>query len=81
MSSSPRPGATQFLCRATLENQRGVPGKPKSFIYDTIVYATRVIGKTQEVLCSLRYFAPDIHDVPPNGIYDIVTQVRSTTDA
>src|SRR6266702_248343 len=68
-------GTTQISCQATLENQQMVVGKLQSHIYDAIIDCTNVLAKTQEVLCSLRYYTPKGDDIPGHGIYDITARV------
>lgn len=74
--SPTRPGCLYLACRATLEEPRAVPGKPRSVIFDALLFCAKATNDTCLIPCSLRYFKPDDGADVKEGIYDIFATVR-----
>lgn len=73
--SNARPGSLHLCCRASLEDPRSVPGKPRSFVFDAFVFSSTPVNGSCMVPCSLRYYKNDENAAIPEGIYDIFATV------
>lgn len=68
---TPHNGCVHLSCRAWLENARPVPGKPRSYVFDALIYCAKRVNNTCLAACSLQYYKADDNAVVSDGIYDI----------
>ncbi|KAH9170383.1 hypothetical protein EDB89DRAFT_2072060 [Lactarius sanguifluus] len=73
--STARSGSCTVSCRAFLEHPRIVQGKPRTIIFDVLIFGTNAVNNSCLIPCSLRFFkADDDIDASP-GVYDIVATI------
>jgi hypothetical protein len=68
---TPHTGCVHLSCRAWLEHARPVPGKPRSYVFDALIYCGKRVNNTCLAACSLQYYKADDNAVVSDGIYDI----------